>query len=94
MTAYMVILAEINDPQGFREYATQAAKLVAEFGGEYIVMGDSDLLEGTWPDETRTVVSKWPSKAQAEAFWHSPRYAEIKKLRDGKATVRVRLFGG
>ena len=95
MTAYMVILAEISDPDSFKEYAMRAAELVDEFGGEYIVRsGTSQCLEGDWPDETRLVISKWPSMDQARAFWYSPRYDEIKKLRQSNSNVRVRLIEG
>lgn len=96
MTAYMVILAEIDDPAAFKCYAEAAAKLVAEFGGEYLARGtgDSQCLEGDWPDETRLVVSKWPSIAAARTFWDSDRYSEIRALRLSKATVRVRLIEG
>ena len=93
MTAYMVILAEIQDMQSFRAYGEQAAKLVEQFGGEYIVRGArrSECLEGDWPDETKVVISKWPSFDAAKTFWNSPEYAEAKKLRLGNSTVRVRL---
>lgn len=92
----MVILAEISDPDSFKCYATEAAKLVTEFGGKYIARGggESQCLEGDWPDETRLVISEWSSLEQARAFWNSPRYAEIKKLRQGNSTVRVRLIEG
>lgn len=96
MAAYMVILAEVPDMEAFRAYAVAAGELVAEFGGEYIVRGaaDTECLEGDWPDETKCVISKWPSMAAARAFWDSDAYAEIKKLRLGKANVRVRIMEG
>ncbi len=96
MTAYMVILAEISDPAAFRCYALKAAELITVFGGEYIVRGtgESECLEGDWPDTARLVISKWPSMATARAFWQSEAYAEIRKLRQGNATVRVRLIEG
>lgn len=96
MSAYMVITAEISDMDGFRAYSAAASKLVAEFGGEYMVMAPPQniLLEGTWPEERRLVISKWPSVDAALDFWNSDAYAEAKKLREGKATVAVRLVEG
>ena len=96
MAAYMVILAEISDPDSFKEYVVRAAELVHKFGGEYVTRGRgaSQCMEGDWPDETRLVISKWPSMAQARAFWNSAQYHEIRKLRQGCATVRVRLIEG
>lgn len=94
MAVYMVILAEIQDMQSFRKYGERAAELVTKFGGEYIARGatDTECLEGDWPDETKVVISKWPSMDAARTFWHSPEYAEAKKLREGNSTVRVRLI--
>ncbi len=93
MSAYMIILAEINDRDRFMAYASQASKLVEQFGGEYIVQRTkkSECLEGDWPKETKVVISKWPSFEAAKEFWHSHEYEKIKKLRLGNATVRVRL---
>lgn len=89
----MIITARITDPVRFIEYGKAAGQLVASMGGEYIVMrpSTSETLEGDWDEENKTVVSKWPSFDAARAFWNSPEYAEIKKLRDGAAIVTVRL---
>lgn len=94
MTAYMIILAEINDLESFKKYARKAAKLVKEYGGEYIAKGKGLPLEGDWSDETRLVISKWPSIKHAQDFWSSEQYSEIKKIRGGTATVRIQLIEG
>jgi uncharacterized protein (DUF1330 family) len=96
MSAYMVITAQISDIDGFRAYSAVASKLVADFGGEYMVMAPEQniLLEGDWPDERRLVISKWPSVEAALAFWNSPEYAEAKHLRAGNSVVSVRLVSG
>jgi len=96
MSAYMIIIAELDDPMGFRDYAIAAAQLIEKFGGEYVVRGAQEAvtLEGEWPEEKKAVISKWPSIEAAKEFWNSPEYAEVKKLRIGKATVAVRLLEG
>ena len=99
MPAYMVITAEISDEISdsgqFKKYAMAAADLVAEYGGEYIVRATPPHnLEGDWSQESKLVISKWASQRQALAFWNSPEYAKIKKLRLGTAKVRVTLFEG
>ena len=38
------------------------------------------------------VISEWPDKAAAKAFWNSPEYAEVKKLREGIADCQVLLI--
>ncbi|MDA9553970.1 DUF1330 domain-containing protein [Emcibacteraceae bacterium] len=96
MSAYMLVIAEIDNMEEFRDYAVAAADLIGKFGGEYIVRGAKDAvtLEGDWPEEKKLVVSKWPSMEAAQEFWNSPEYAEAKKLRLGKAKVVVRLMSG
>lgn len=96
MSAYMIVIATLSDPAGFRDYAVEAAKMIADYGGEYIVRGpgESECLEGDWPDDEKVVVSRWPSMDAARRFWHSDDYERIKQLRLGKATVRVRLVDG
>lgn len=93
MPAYMMIAAKITDREKFvAGYGQEAAKLVAEFGGEYLfVLPGAELLEGRLKGYSSVAVSKWPSKADAEAFWNSSEYAEVKKLRDGAAEVEVIL---
>jgi len=93
MATFMVILAEIQDRQAFMAYSVEVTKLIGEFGGRYIVhrAERSECLEGDWPDETKVVISQWPTYEAAKTFWTSPEYDEIKKLRLGNSTVRVRL---
>ncbi len=89
--AYLIIEARISDPKRFAQYATAAAALVDRFGGRYVVMrGEQEWLEGPG-DVARTVVSRWPDRAAALAFWNSPEYAVLKPLRAGIGYFRVRL---
>ena len=89
--AYLIIEARITDPKKFADYAGAAAAMVARFGGRYVVMrGDQAWLEGP-SDAARTVVSQWPDRAAALAFWNSDEYARIKPLRAGTGDFRVRL---
>ena len=96
MVAYMVIRAQITDPEKFANYGKSAAKLVEKFGGNYEVMRPSQdiLLEGESELNMKLVISKWPSIDTALAFWNSPEYSEIKKLRENAGTVIVRLVEG
>ncbi|NJS14907.1 MAG: DUF1330 domain-containing protein [Sphingopyxis sp.] len=91
MPAYMIITAKITDREAFiGGYGPAAAKLVAEFGGKYVLRAPgAELLEGSFGDGASVVISEWPDKAAALAFWNSPEYAEAKKLRDGLADVQV-----
>ena len=91
MGAFMIIQAEITDPEQFMEYAKRAPALIEKFGGRYRCMrGRVEHLEGS-PDNRKIVVSEWPSMEAAQSFWDSDEYAELKQLREGAADIDVRL---
>jgi uncharacterized protein (DUF1330 family) len=94
MPAYMIVTAKIADRDAFiNGYGMTAGKLVEKFGGKYVLRGPgATLLEGGFGDGASMVISEWPDRAAAEAFWHSPEYAEAKKLRAGIADCQVLLI--
>lgn len=93
MSAWLVITAHIRDRAGFMAgYAPAAAALVEQFGGRYVIRAPGALqLEGEGRDGASVVVSQWPDKAAALAFWNSPEYADVRRLREGMAEVSVLL---
>ncbi len=93
MTAWMIITARIHDREKFISgYGLAAAQLVEQFGGRYVARGPgARLLEGSGWDGASVVISEWPDKAAALAFWNSSEYAEVRKLREGLADVSVLL---
>jgi uncharacterized protein (DUF1330 family) len=96
MPAYMIVTAKIADRDAFISgYGAAAAQLVTQFGGKYVLRAPgAQLLEGDFGDGASMVISEWPDKAAALAFWNSPEYAEAKQLRAGVADVQVLLIEG
>jgi uncharacterized protein (DUF1330 family) len=94
MPAYMIVTAKIKDRDAFIQgYGAAAAALIGKFGGKYVLRGPgAELLEGEFGDGASMVISEWPDKDAAKAFWNSPEYAEAKKLREGVADVQVLLI--
>jgi len=94
MPAYMVVTAKIADRDAFIfGYGAAAGALVEKFGGRYVLRGPgAKLLEGDFGDGASMVISEWPDMASAQAFWDSPEYAEVKKLRIGIADCQVLLI--
>jgi uncharacterized protein (DUF1330 family) len=94
MPAYMIVTAKIKDRDAFISgYGVAAAALIGKFGGKYVLRGPgAELLEGDFGDGSSMVISEWPDKESAKAFWNSPEYAEAKKLREGVADVQVLLI--
>jgi uncharacterized protein (DUF1330 family) len=94
MPAYMIVTAAIRDRDAFiNGYGAAAAKLVEQFGGRYVLRGPgAEMLEGSFGQGASMVISEWPDKEAAKAFWNSPDYASVKKLRDGVADCQVLLI--
>jgi uncharacterized protein (DUF1330 family) len=96
MPAYLVITARIHDRRAFIEnYGKAASELVTRMGGRYLIRAPgAETLEG--PDQTgvSVVVSEWPDRAAAYAFWTSEEYAELRKLRQGLAECQILLVEG
>jgi uncharacterized protein (DUF1330 family) len=94
MPAYMIITAKIAERDAFIDgYGKAAAALVEKFGGRYVLRAPgAELLEGSFGAGASMVISEWPDKAAALAFWNSPEYAEARKLRDDIADVQVLLI--
>ncbi|MBA4748036.1 MAG: DUF1330 domain-containing protein [Sphingopyxis sp.] len=98
MAAYMIVTASIADRDAFiTGYAAAAARLVAQFGGRYVLRAPgAELLEGRFGKGdfagASMVISEWPDRAAALAFWNSPEYAAVKQLREAIAEVQVLLI--
>ena len=96
MSAYMIVFAKIHDRDRFiNEYGIPTAKLIGEFGGEYVVRGPGvESLEGGLFDGTSAVISKWPSKDAIKAFWNSDAYEQLKAARQPLADAHVMIVEG
>jgi uncharacterized protein (DUF1330 family) len=94
MTTFMIVQARITDAEKFRAYTAVVPALVAHFGGRYRVLGGATtVLEGQWP-AVKTVVSEWPDRAAAQAFWDSDEYRHAARLRAGAGEFTVVLVEG
>jgi uncharacterized protein (DUF1330 family) len=93
MPAYLVVTAQIHDRDAFLSgYAPRAAALVEQFGGRYLVRArNPETLEGEPLNAASVVVSEWPTREAAMAFWDSAEYQEVAKLREGVADCTVTL---
>ena len=82
MPAYLFVnIHQVVDEPKMEEYRKGVFATVAQYGGKYLVIGGStDLLEGNWRP-TFPVVIEFPSMKQARAWYDSPEYKPLLKLR-------------
>ena len=94
MPAYLVVQATVIDEPQYQKYREAFLPFVAKFGGKLVARGAKvDVMEGE--HDTRPVVMfEFPAMDAIHAFWNSPEYVPVKKLRDGAAIANVWAFPG
>lgn len=81
MSAYVIVEETVHDQAVFDAYRKDVPAMVAAHGGKILVRGgEFTALEGEWMFP-RIVVIEFPSRAAAEAWYHSPEYQEVLPLR-------------
>jgi len=81
MAAYILVDGLVTDAEKMEQYKALAKPLVESFGGEYLARGGAmSVKENQRWTPTRLVLLKFPSVAQAEAFYNAPAYQAILPL--------------
>ena len=81
MKVYLIAHIEVTNPELMEKYRELVPKIVAKYQGKYLVRGgDSEILEGDY-FKHRIVLLEFPSRQQANNFYHSEDYAPVKMLR-------------
>ena len=94
MKAFVIFQATILDAERYETYKAAVSPNIAAAGGTYLVRGgDPVVLEGD-PPTVRTVILEFPSRADAEDWFHSDEYQQIKELRRDAARASVLLVDG
>jgi uncharacterized protein (DUF1330 family) len=81
--AYLIVEMHITDRETYKAYMAEAPAAVKAAGGEYLVRGGrQETLEGDW-NPHRVAMLRFPSYAEAKAFYDGEAYTNIRKLRAG-----------
>jgi len=93
----MLVYGEIQDRKAFAAYgrALGQSGLYPKNGGYYEAVSPAlEVFEGTPPAGRGVIIARFPCLEAARAFWNSPEYAEIRKLREGLAEFEVLVLPG
>lgn len=83
MPAYIYADVEVTDLAAYEAYRQQVPALIAAHGGRYLVRGGAvEVLEGDRVP-LRQVILEFPDMAHLKAFYHSPEYAKLIRIRQG-----------
>lgn len=94
MTAYVIAMVEVTDPERYRDYMAATPAAVAAAGGRFIVRGGNpEAFEGTL-ERSRIVVLEFPDRAAARAFYDSPAYQAAREKRLGAAEFTMIVVDG
>ncbi len=94
MTAYLVALVDITDPDAYQEYAKRAGAVAEKRGIEFLARGGRTVsLEGAEPPG-RVVIIPFENLEAAQAYYDSPEYQEAKSFREGAAKAQFFLVEG
>ena len=94
MTAYLIANITVTDPQRFPAYRDEVPKVLAQYGGSFLVRAGSVYpLEGELGLD-RFVVIEFPSLEAAHRFYDSSEYAPLLKLRTETTNSKVAIVEG
>jgi uncharacterized protein (DUF1330 family) len=90
MPGYILMHAEVTDPDEYEKFKAAAAKAIEDHSGRYLVRGGaSTSLEGDFG--SRVIMVEFPSYQDALVFYESEAYQAAKeiRLRSAKSSVLV-----
>ena len=84
--AYVIGDITVTDPDTYEKYRAGVPATIAAHGGKYLVRGaHGEVVEGTWAPN-RMVVLEFETMETLKAWYQSPEYAELKKIRQSAST--------
>lgn len=96
--AYVVAEIQITNPAGYADYIPLSTASLAQHGGSFLVRGGQrEQLEGAdelHNQQWRTVITEFPSLAQARAWYNSIEYTNAKGLRQANSIGRLFIVEG
>ncbi len=94
MAVYIIADVRVTDPVVYEEYRRQVSATLDQYGGRFLVRGGAvQPLEGGW-DPQRIVVLEFESVERARAWYDSPEYGPLRRLRQSASDGRFILVAG
>ena len=89
MPAYVIVETDVHDPDQYEQYKAASPDSVHGGGGRFVVRGgELAVLEGDW-DPSRLVILEFPDLEAAKRWYVSSQYQEVKRLREGAASLNM-----
>jgi len=92
MSAYVVSMMTIHDPETYRKYTDLTPPVVKKYGGKFLTRGEPvKTVEGT-DYNGRMVILEFPSAADVESWMADPDYQEAMTFRHASSTMQMLLL--
>ena len=94
MKAFVIAAETVKDEAMFGRYRDAVIGTRVPFGGRFVVRGGAfTVVEGEWP-HPRLVVIEFPSRQQAEGWYHSADYRKVIGLRHASSFGNLVIVDG
>ncbi|MGA7824981.1 MAG: DUF1330 domain-containing protein [Steroidobacteraceae bacterium] len=94
MSAYLLAQIQVHDWDTYKQYTARTPAIIAKHGGRFLVRGgETEVLEGEGAGR-RVVVLEFPSMVAARAFYQSPEYQEVKRIRTSGSDAQFLIVQG
>lgn len=89
VSAYVIIETDVHHPEQYERYKAASPDAIAAGGGRFVARGgELAVLEGDW-HPSRLVMLEFEDLGTVKRWYDSPEYREVKRLREGAASLRV-----
>ena len=93
-SAYIIANVTVTNPEQYSEYRKLSTIAAQTYGAEFCARGGAvEVLEGDWTPD-RVVILKFPSLAQARAYYQSVEYTAAIAARQGASVMRMVVVEG
>ena len=93
MSAYLIVQADITDPEKFPEYQKLAGPAVQKYKGKILGRGVPDTVEGQW-EAPLVLIIEFESVEIAKDFFNSPEYTAAREARANTAKFVMSIIPG
>lgn len=94
MSVYLIAQINIRDREGYALYENGFMDIFARYRGKLLSVDESpETLEGEWP-ATRTVLIEFPSREDADAWYHSEAYQTLAQHRHAASEGNIVVVRG
>lgn len=94
MTTYIVGQIDITDRETYADYEAGFREIFECFNGEVLAVDDESLMLEGEKRHTRSVILRFPSRADALAWFQSDAYQALAAIRWRSSTAQISLIEG